>query len=105
MSEEGKDLNKDLNSTEFKLIEDALKSVVLDGFDELEVGRLAAAEGITFRHGSLVGAVAKPGAESKSLGFGGKFLRLCDNECIVRDEIFLEAVNVFIHDEVNGERV
>lgn len=80
-------------------------SIIFDGFDERQVALLGAAERVPLHRGAFIGAETYSGAESESFGFGGKFFGFGENESVVGVKIFLEAVNVFILDEVNGERV
>ena len=79
--------------------------IVLDGFDEWSVGRFARAERVAIRHGAFVGAVAESFAESEGLLLGLEHFGFGEVEHIVGIEIFLEAVDVIINKEVDGERV
>lgn len=51
----------------------------------------------------FMSAITYAGAVCESFGFGSKFFGYV--ECIVRVEIFFEATEVFILNEVDGERV
>lgn len=79
-------------------------SIVLDGFDERSVGRFARAERIAIRHGAFISSEADTCAESESGFLGVENLRLREVERIVGVEQFFEAVDVIVHDEVDGER-
>lgn len=78
--------------------------IIFDGFDEWSVGRFARAKRIAIRHGAFIFAVAETGAESEGFFFGIEDFRFREVESIVGVEQFLEAVDVIVHDEVDGER-
>lgn len=79
-------------------------SIVLDGLDEWSVGRFARAEWVAIRHGAFIFAVTETCAESEGFFFGIEDFRLREIESIVGVEQFLEAVDVIVKDEVDGER-
>ena len=83
----------------------SIASVVFEGFDERQVALLGCAERITLYRGTFISAIADAGAVSESFGFGSKFFGFGNIEGIVGVEIFFEAVEVFVLNEVDGERV